>query len=149
MMMKELWNKLWNKFVNRETISYVIFGVLTTAVDWLTYKLVRWLGYSVAFSSTAAWAAAVLFAFVTNKFFVFQSFSFRPVEFFREFVSFVSCRALTGVLTVAAMVAMVDMMGWNEWVGKFLVSAMSLVLNYVFSKLFIFRNKKTAQEADD
>ena len=64
---------LWKRFVNRETISYVIFGVLTTLVDWLVYRIVRWPGYSVAFSTAVSWASAVLFAFVTNKLFVFRS----------------------------------------------------------------------------
>lgn len=144
-MIRDKWSNIWNKFVNRETISYVIFGVLTTAVDWLVYPLMRWLKYSVAFSSTASWAAAVLFAFVTNKLFVFQSHSIKGGELFKEFVSFVSCRALTGAFSVLAMVIMVDLWGMNEWFGKFIVSALSLVLNYIFSKLFIFK-KKTAEE---
>lgn len=145
-MLKETWNKLWNKFVNRETISYIIFGVLTTAVDWLVYPLMRWGGHSVALSSTVSWAAAVLFAFITNKLFVFQSYNFRPKELFKEFLSFVSCRALTGAFSVGAMVLMVDIWGLNEWFGKFMVSALSLVLNYVFSKLFIFKKKATGEK---
>lgn len=136
-MLKEV----WKKFVNRETISYFIFGVLTTVVDWLVYPLMRWLHYSVAFSSFLSWAAAVLFAFITNKLFVFQSYTLNPKELFKEFVSFVSCRALTGAFTIVAMVVMVDFLGWNEWLGKFTVSALSLVLNYVCSKLFIFKDK--------
>lgn len=144
-MIKELWNKLWKQFVNRETISYLIFGVLTTAVDWLVYPFMRWLGYSVGFSSAIAWAAAVLFAFVTNKLFVFQSYGAGPKKLLKEFLSFVSCRAITGIFTVGAMVVMVDYMGLNEWFGKFMVSAISLLLNYVMSKLFIFR-KKTVKE---
>lgn len=140
-MIKELWNKIWKQFVNRETISYLIFGVLTTAVDWLVYPLMRWLGYSVGFSSAIAWAAAVLFAFVTNKLFVFQSYGAGPKKLLEEFLSFVSCRAITGIFTVGAMVVMVDYMGLNEWFGKFMVSAISLLLNYVMSKLFIFKNK--------
>lgn len=142
-MLNEKMGKLWARFVNRETVSYFIFGVLTTAVDWLVYPLMRWFGHSVALSSIASWAAAVIFAFVTNKLFVFQSYTFRPKELGREFVSFVSCRALTGAFTVVAMVVIVDVMGWNEWIGKVAVSALSLVLNYIFSKLFIF--KKTAE----
>lgn len=86
------------------------------------------------------------FAFVTNKIFVFQSYTFRPKELSREFVSFVSCRALTGAFTVVAMVVIVDVMGWNEWIGKVAVSAMSLVLNYIFSKLFIFKKTADARE---
>lgn len=141
-MLKETWNKIWNKFVNRETISYIIFGILTTAVDWLVYPMMRWGGYSVAFSSTVSWAAAVLFAFITNKLFVFQSHTWKPKAFLKEFISFVSCRLLTGAFTVGAMVVMVDVLGWNEWFGKFMVSAISLVLNYILSKLFIFKNKE-------
>lgn len=129
------------KYVNRETISYFIFGVLTTAVDWLVYPLMRWFGHTVALSSTVSWAAAVLFAFVTNKLFVFQSLSFQLKGLLKEFVPFVSCRILTGAFTIGAMVVMVDMMGWNEWIGKILVSALSLIFNYVFSKLFVFKKK--------
>lgn len=131
--------------MNRETVSYLIFGVLTTAVDWLVYPLMRWLHYSVAVSSSASWLAAVLFAFITNKIFVFQSRTLQMKELGREFVSFVSCRALTGAFTIIAMVVIVDVMGWNEWIGKVAVSAISLVLNYIFSKLFIF--KKTAEDS--
>lgn len=140
-MIKETWRKLWDRFVNRETVSYFIFGVLTTAVDWIVYRIIRWFGYSVAFSTAISWAAAVLFAFVTNKLFVFQSHTIRPSAFFGEFISFVSCRLFTGLLTIGAMVLMVDVLGFNEWLGKILVSAMSLVLNYVLSKLYIFKSK--------
>ena len=138
-MLRKKMEILWKKFVNRETISYLIFGVLTTLVDWLVYPLLRWLKHSVAVSAAGSWAAAVLFAFVTNKLFVFQSYSFRPKELLKEFVSFVSCRALSGLFTIAAMIFIVDVMGWNEWLGKVAVSAISLVLNYIFSKLFIFK----------
>lgn len=141
-MLKEKMEILWGRFVNRETVSYLIFGVLTTLVDWLVYPVLRWLDYSVAVSTAGAWAAAVLFAFVTNKLFVFRSFTLRPAELCKEFVSFVACRVLSGLFTIAAMVFIVDVMGWNEWIGKVAVSAISLVLNYIFSKLFIFKKPK-------
>lgn len=145
-MLEEKMGKLWARLVNRETVSYFIFGVLTTAVDWIVYPLMRWQNHSVAWSSVMSWAAAVLFAFVTNKLFVFQSYTFRIKELGREFISFVSCRALTGAFTVIAMVVIVDMIGWNEWIGKIAVSAASLILNYILSKLFIFRKtEKTAE----
>ncbi len=145
-MGKEKLEILWKKLVNRETVSYLIFGVLTTLVDWIVYPVLRWLDYSVAVSSAGSWAAAVLFAFVTNKLFVFQSYTFRPGALAREFISFVSCRALSGVFTIGAMVVIVDVMGWNEWLGKVAVSALSLVLNYIFSKLFIFKKPKNRGE---
>ena len=143
-MRKEKLEILWKKLINRETISYLIFGVLTTLVDWIVYPILRWLDYPVAVLSAGSWAAAVLFAFVTNKLFVFQSYTLRPKALAKEFVSFVSCRALSGVFTIGAMVVIVDVMGWNEWLGKVAVSALSLVLNYIFSKLFIFKKPKDA-----
>ena len=133
--------KIWRKFVNRESVSYIIFGVLTTLVDWLTYTACWKAGMDYRISTVVSWAAAVLFAFVTNKLFVFQSWDFQPSYIWKELVSFVVCRAATGVFTLVAMIAMVDGMGWNEFFGKLMVSAISLVLNYVWSKLFIFKEK--------
>lgn len=147
MRVREKIEWIYRKFVNRETVLYLIFGVLTTLVDWLVYPLLRYLGHSVAVSSTGSWAAAVLFAFITNKLFVFQSFTFRPRLFLKELVSFVSCRIVSGVITIFLMVILVDVLGFHEWLGKVGVSAMSLVLNYIFSKLFIF--KKTNQRSEE
>lgn len=132
---------IWRKFVNRESVSYIIFGVLTTLADWLTYTACWKFGMDYRISTVVSWAAAVMFAFVTNKLFVFQSWEFKPAYVWRELVSFVVCRAATGVFTLVAMIVMVDGLGWNEFLGKLMVSALSLVLNYIFSKLFIFKRK--------
>ncbi len=139
--MKEKLSGLIGKMINRETILYLVFGVLTTLVDWLVYPVMRHFGHTVAVSQFIAWAAAVLFAFVTNKSLVFQSYSLSIPVVVREFVSFVACRAFSGAVTIAGMVVLVDFLHFNEWLSKAAVSVMSLVLNYVFSKLFIFRKK--------
>ena len=121
--------KLYGKMVNPETVSYLIFGVLTTAVDWIVYPISRWFGASVAAATFLGWAAAVIFAFVTNKIFVFKSHVWAPRGLLREFVSFVACRAFSGFVTIVAMVVMADFLGWNEYLAKVIVSAMSLILN--------------------
>ena len=90
-MIRKIWNQLAAKCVNREIVSYFIFGVLTTAVDWVGYFALYNMGYSVVFSQTMSWAAAVLFAFITNKLFVFQSTSLKLSRLFSELVSFVAC----------------------------------------------------------
>lgn len=133
--------KIWNKFVNRETISYFIFGVLTTAMDWVVYTVMRVSGSDYRLATVASWCAAVAFAFVTNKLFVFRSHIIKPGPLFQEIASFVACRALTGVLTLVAMMVLVDLMGLNDFIGKLITSAVVLVLNYVLSKIFIFREK--------
>lgn len=139
--------KLWRKFVNRETVSYFITGVMTTLVDWISYALMRKAGISYQLSTGGSWAAAVLFAYATNKFFVFRSMTLSPKAVWREFVSFVLCRVLTGVFTLVAMIVMVDGIGIRQdFLCKVAVSAISLVLNYILSKLFIFR-ERTVQGA--
>ena len=70
-------SKLMKKVLNRESISYIIFGVLTTLVDWASYAMFWSLGWDYRVSTALSWAAAVLFAFVTNKFWVFRSFTLK------------------------------------------------------------------------
>lgn len=134
--------KIMNKLCNRESVTYIIFGVLTTAVDWVSYAVLWAMGADYRVSTALSWAAAVLFAFVTNKFFVFRSMEVGLRRLGREFVSFVACRGATGIFTMAGMIVMVDMLHWNEFFGKLVVSAVSLVLNYILSKLFIFKKGK-------
>lgn len=133
-------NRLWNRFVNRETVSYLIFGVLTTLTDWGSYWLMRRAGTDYRLATAGAWAAAVLFAFVTNKLFVFHSLDLHPGKVWAEFVPFVVCRVATGLFTMAAMIVLIDGMGiQQDFLCKVVVSAISLILNYLFSKWFIFR----------
>ncbi len=140
--------KIFHKFVNRESVTYIIFGVLTTAVDWITYTILWRMGADYRVSTALSWAAAVLFAFVTNKLFVFRSFSMNPVRLWREFASFVTARAATGILTMVMMIVMVSGLHWNEFVGKLIVSAVNLVLNYIFSKWFIFKKTNDGVKND-
>ncbi len=137
-----MFEKLWRKLVNRETVSYFITGVLTTLVDWVSYKLMRNAGVDYRAATIGAWAAAVLFAYITNKFFVFRSMTLKPKAVWKEFSSFVACRVATGLFTLVAMMALVDGLGiQQDFICKIVVSVISLVLNYVFSKLFIFRRE--------
>ena len=75
-MIKEKLSLIWGKFVNRETISYLIFGVLTTLVDWISYAVFRHNGMNYRMATICCQAAAILFAYVTNKIWVFRSFVF-------------------------------------------------------------------------
>lgn len=134
--------RIWKQCFNRENVSYLIFGVLTTLADWISYRMMRLAGIDYRLATAGSWAVAVLFAFVTNKLFVFGSMSLRPAQVWKEFVAFVACRVLTGVLTLAAMVVMVDGIGiQNDFFCKIVVSALSLVMNYILSKWFIFKER--------
>ena len=138
-----MFKKLWRKLVNRETISYFIFGVLTTLTDWISYWYMRQAGMDYRAATALSWAAAVLFAFVTNKLFVFASLDLRPRQVWKEFVPVVLCRGVTGIFTMIAMMVLVDGLGIKQdFICKVAVSAISLVLNYIFSKLYIFKGKR-------
>ena len=131
--MKQLWTRLQKKLLNFESISYVIFGVLTTLVDWISYRVMtRWWGIDYKATTAWSWAAAELF--------VFQSRSLRPKDVWLEFAPFVACRFATLLFTLAAMMIMVDGMGIRQdFICKVIVSGISLVLNYVLSKWVVFR----------
>ena len=130
------------KSVMREGIAYLIFGVLTTAIDYvISNALFYWTSVPTIPAQSIAWVAAVLFAFVTNKWWVFESHTLILSEVWKEFVSFVACRVATFVFNLAALFIMVDLIGMEFFVCKLLISVVVVILNYVFSKILIFAKK--------
>ena len=127
----------------REGIAYLIFGVLTTLVDYVISNALFYIaGMPSIPAETIAWVAAVLFAFVTNKWWVFNSHTLVPSEVWKEFVSFVVCRIATFLFNLAALFVMVDLMKMEFFICKLLISVVVVILNYVFSKILIFAKKK-------
>lgn len=127
----------------REGIAYLIVGGLTTVIDYVISNSLYYAAKMATVpSQTAGWVAAVLFAFVANKWWVFESRTLAPKAVWKEFVSFVVCRVATFLLSLAASFLMVDLMGMEFFVCKLLISVVVVILNYVFSKLWIFNKKK-------
>lgn len=120
-------------------IIYFIFGVFTTLVNFLVYfPLYNWLCFSGTVSNVLAWIAAVVFAFVTNKPFVFKSNDWSANVVIPELTKFVGCRIGSGMLETAAIWLLVDLLMWNgNWV-KIAVSIFVVILNYVSSKWLVF-----------
>jgi len=126
----------------KSVISYLFFGVLTTLVNIVTYNSLYYkLDVSNVKSNIAAWVLAVLFAYITNKLYVFNSRSWGPSYLFREIFLFFSARFITGLIDTAIMYIAVDLMGQEAFVWKLLTNIIVVVLNYVASKFLIFRNK--------
>ena len=90
-------------------------------------------------STCIAWILSVLFAYLTNKVYVFQSKSFKKEVLLREGLQFFGCRLLTGILDVAIMFVAVDLLHWNGLVWKVISNILVIILNYVASKLLIFK----------
>lgn len=138
---------LYQKY--RELIVYFITGCLTTLVNWAAYALcVRIFGWNVAVSNAIAWVVAVIFAYVTNKLWVFRSYNWEIRFVLREAFLFVSARILTGIFEIVSVPLLVNigldqsLLGVRGMWAKVLVSVVVMVLNYVFSKLIVFRRPK-------
>lgn len=161
--------KLVDKFFTREIITYIIFGVLTTAVNLVTFYIFKKIFISIGWegvfnkllgsagwdkalellgsgtdyldATVIAWTVAVIFAFVTNKLIVFESKSWKPAVAGKEFVGFIGARLFSLLVELVFMFVMVTLLKWNDFVAKFIVQVIVVILNYVFSKLLIFKNK--------
>ena len=126
----------------KDVLSYLIFGVLTTAVNYLIYlPIYNICGVSASVSNMIAWVGAVIFAFLTNKPFVFHSHDWSAGTVVPELTKFVSCRLASGVLETAILLLTVDWLHWNGNVWKLVTQVMVIIVNYVGSKLLVFRKK--------
>ena len=135
--MKEFFNK------HREIIAYLIVGILTTLVSWVVYALLRIVldmnvPLQVQIAVVARWVAGVLFAYFTNRKYVFQS---RDPKMLFEFLKFVGSRVTTLLSDMFIMWLMVSVLGINDWIATLTSAVVVTVLNYVFSKLLVFRKK--------
>ena len=125
-----------------EVLAYLIFGVLTTVVNYLVYLPVyNFLGLSAALSNAIAWVVAVAFAYLTNKPFVFKSHDWTAKTVLPELTKFVGCRVASGAAETLVLLVAVDILHWNGNVWKLITSVLVVVMNYIASKLVVFRKK--------
>lgn len=146
----------------KELLMYLIFGVLSTVVSWGSYTLfINALGMPVFWSNFASWVCAIVFAYITNKLWVFESKSWEPKLIIKEAGSFLASRAITGIIEIVAVPLMektmfdelfydvVEKLGLSIKIlftsgiySKIAVSFIVVLLNYVFSKLIVFKKSK-------
>ena len=127
----------------RELVAYAVFGVLTTLVNIAAYwVLAHPLGIDVVVASAVAWFLSVLFAYVTNRRWVFGSSASGAAEVLRECVSFFAARIATGALDLAIMWLAVDVLTLPDLPVKVASNVLVIVLNFVASKLVVFRSGK-------
>lgn len=124
----------------KELVLYLFFGVCTTLVNIVAYFVFRNLfNVGIAVSTAASWFVSVLFAYFTNKKFVFESKKTKINAVIVEFLSFVFGRIFTGLMDLAVMLITVDVLGFNEPLMKIISNVVVIVLNYVLSKIWIFK----------
>lgn len=129
---------------------YLVFGVLTTVVSFLTAGISKYLLEMFGFGSDAvgtvstviSWICAVTFAYLTNRVWVFVSHASGAGELVREALSFYGGRVFTLLVETVMMWVGYSKIGINYWVAKIAANIVVLILNYVISKIFVFKNKK-------
>ena len=132
-------SRIYKKY--KEIINYLIFGGLTTLVSIGTYAL-----FTIVFnidylvSNVLSWIIAVLFAFITNKLFVFASKSRSKKQVSKEIVSFFFFRIVSLGIEMIIMYVFVDLLSINDLITKVIAQVIVILSNYIFSKLFVFKN---------
>ncbi|WP_153386192.1 GtrA family protein [Companilactobacillus halodurans] len=135
-MIEELWKKY------KDTIPYLFFGVLTTVVNIASFDILwQFLGWNYQIANAVAYVLSVLFAYVTNKLWVFNSHTSTWGAFWKEMGSFFLFRAASWVIDQGTMTIGVSLLGWNGLLVKFIANVVVVVLNYIFSKFIIFRKR--------
>lgn len=132
-----------------EAVNYLFFGVLAFLVNMAAYAAAAWVLHAdndkvvlVLISTAFAWVVAVLFAYWTNRTFVFKSKITDMAGVWKEFLSFVSARIVTGVMELVIMYVMVDLANIDDMISKLVCNVVVIISNYIFSKLWVFKKKE-------
>ena len=132
----------------KEIINYLVFGVLTTLVNFVLYFIFsKIIGIDEIISNVLAWFFSVLFAYITNKIFVFDSKTDTIKLLLIEMGSFFLARVLSGILCdVGTFAVMIRVFKINDVIAKIVTQVMVVILNYILSKFVIFKKNKTSLE---
>lgn len=132
--------KLYQLYQN-SVIRYLFFGGCTTGVNMVSFYCLRKMGVTLNLANFISIILAILFAYIVNAKFVFRSGWENGRELLRSFLKFVSARAVTMLIEVAGVWLLVDVVQMQEMFGKLLIQFVIIILNYVFSKVFVFAKK--------
>ena len=129
---------------NKEVLLYLFFGGLTFIVSIATYAVFNVsMGINELIANVMSWVLAVLFAFATNRVWVFQAPTHTITEFLKQMLSFFGGRVVTLVIEEIILLVFITWLGFNSMVVKVIAQVIVIVLNYVISKFFVFSDKKS------
>ena len=131
----------------REVINYLVFGGLTTVVNIVSFYIMDIMGINTYVNNTIAWVLSVIFAYVTNKLFVFESKTSNRKELTKEIGSFFAARLFSYAVDMIGMYLFVSILFINKMISKVVMNIIVIILNYIFSKLFIFNQYKNTKKA--
>ena len=138
---KRFWDFGWGIYhKNEELWNYLIVGALTTVVSVLSYALFsKSLNINYIASNVLAWIVAVIFAYFTNRYFVFHS---KSAQKLKEFISFTASRVATLILDTLLMILFVEKIKLDDMIAKLIVQVVVVIGNYILSKLLVFKTNK-------
>lgn len=126
----------------QEIISYCFFGFLTTVINILCFYLLDKVGLTTYVNNLISWIVSVIFAFITNKLFVFKSKGFKIKTILRESLSFFILRVLSLGIDMGFLYLLFDVLNLSKMLSKIIVNIIVIIVNYIFSKLFVFKENK-------
>ena len=140
--------KIWGPlgpfyFKNKEVLLYLLFGGLTTVVSIASYYIAyKICGINVLIANIISWVFAVTFAYITNKIWVFDSETKNSKEVLGEIFKFYTGRLATLVVEEAIILVFDTLLHFNSMLVKLVAQIIIIVLNYIISKLFVFKKKE-------
>jgi cell wall teichoic acid glycosylation protein gtcA len=136
-MIKNLWLRY------KELFFYAVFGVGATVINIVSYSVLANAFGKKYFliANIIAWILAFIFAFITNKLFVFESKSWEAQIAMKEFVGFLSARLATGILDTVLMWLFVSVISLDDTLSKIIINILVIIINYIASKFFIFKKE--------
>ena len=145
--MKKLWDFGWGIYKKHEEgFNYLIFGFLAFVLNYILYFLFAdTLAMHYMVATVLSWVLTVVFAYWTNRTFVFKSQNKDTDAVWKEFISFIGARVATEVLEVVLMIVMVDVASINDKVSKLVCQVLVILANYVLSKIWIFKDQSEKQ----
>lgn len=137
--------KIYCKY--KHIITYIFFGFLSTMINWISYSVIIIMNDNIFLANILSWIIAMFFAFYVNKIYVFQSEKWNKESFSEFFVFFLS-RLFTGVLEIISVPFLYNiglnqiLFGIKGLLAKIIINIIVIILNYIFSKFFVFKDKR-------
>lgn len=125
----------------KNILLYTLYGICTTIVNIVCYYICSFqLNLSTVCSTIIAWIAAILFAFITNRKYVFRSSAYTFEKILIEFIKFLVSRVITGIIDIIGMYILVDILLFSGLISKAMINVLVIILNYIFSKKVVFKS---------
>jgi putative flippase GtrA len=128
--------------INKEVLNYIVFGILTTLINIVVYFfLTKAFSINYQFATVTAWIVAVLFAYYTNKKFVFKTNHSLLIQTIKSLLLFIYYRILSLVIDIGIMYLLIEVLYFDDLLSKVIANVIVVIFNYITSKLFVFRQR--------